>query len=153
MPVGNGVRASARLSSPGGFTLVPSGLQVVGRMVSAPKRPTRSAPNRGSPHMSTIRAVALMHQHTPGSGPSRPPQTKLMRRAAVVALPFLLTVGVVACGSDSDGAAPVKAEGKTTTTVAKAEETTTTVAEDGSITVTAVDFDYEGLPDTVPAGT
>jgi uncharacterized cupredoxin-like copper-binding protein len=103
--------------------------------------------------MSTIRAVALMHQHTPGSGPSSAtPPSKLMRRAALVALPFVLTVAVVACGSDSDGATVTKAETKTTTTVADAEPTTT-VADDGTITVTAVDFNYEGLPETVPAGT
>lgn len=101
--------------------------------------------------MSTIRAIALMNQHTPGSGPSRTPQTKLMRRAAVVALPFLLTVGAVACGSDSDGA--TKADKTTTTAPLEQAESTTTVAEDGTITVTAVDFNYEGLPDTVPAGT
>jgi hypothetical protein len=99
--------------------------------------------------MSTIRSTALMHQYTPGSGPRRTPSLK--RRAAVFALPLLLStaVGVAACGSDSDGAA--KAD--KTTTVKEAPKTTTTVAEDGSITVTAVDFNYEGLPDTVPAGT
>lgn len=114
--------------------------------------------------MSTIRAIALMPQHVPGSSPSsssgRRPSRKprkapsLKRRAIGVAVPLLLTGAVVlpACGSDSDGAA--KAD-KTTTTAAVVEqaETTTTVAEDGTITVTAVDFNYEGLPDTVPAGT
>ncbi|MCU1369109.1 MAG: hypothetical protein JWO77_303 [Ilumatobacteraceae bacterium] len=104
--------------------------------------------------MSTLRAVALMPQYTPDSGPPRATSTrKLTRRAAFVAVPFLLSVAVVlpACGSDSEPAA-TKAVAKTTTT-AKAEESTTTVADDGSITVTAVDFDYEGLPESVPAGT
>src|SRR4051812_16471870 len=109
--------------------------------------------------MSTIRAVALMHQHVPGSNPSSPSRRprrapSLKRRAIGLAIPLMITGAVVlpACGSDSDGA--TKAD-KTTTTAAVAEqaETTTTVAEDGSITVTAVDFNYEGLPDTVPAGT
>ena len=48
---------------------------------------------------------------------------------------------------------PATKADKTTTTVEQAEDTTTTVADDGTITVTAVDFNYEGLPDTVPAGT
>lgn len=103
--------------------------------------------------MSTIRATALMHQHTPSSRPSRPPSLK--RRAAAVALPLLLAGSVVlaACGSDGDTTAATARADKTTTTIKPVEKTTTTVAEDGSITVTAVDFDYEGLPDTVPAGT
>ena len=113
---------------------------------------------------STIRAVALMHQHVPGSNPSsrttpsRPRRPRrapsLKRRVIGLAIPLVLAGAVVlpACGSDSDGAA--KAD-KTTTTAASVDqaETSTTVAEDGSITVTAVDFNYEGLPDTVPAGT
>ncbi len=104
--------------------------------------------------MSTIRATALMHQYTPGSnlsGPPRPPSLK--RRAVALAFPLLLTAAVVlpACGSDSDTAA-TKSD-KTTTTVMKAEQTSTTVARDGTITVTAIDFDYENLPETVPAGT
>ena len=106
--------------------------------------------------MSTIRAVALVPQYVPGSAPKRtsgPKRTpSLKRRAAVFALPLLIStsVGLAACGSDSDGAA--KAD-KPTTTTTVAEKPTTTVADDGSITVTAVDFAYEDLPDTVPAGT
>ncbi|WP_421121788.1 hypothetical protein ACE2AJ_10225 [Aquihabitans daechungensis] len=104
--------------------------------------------------MSTIRATAQMPPFTAGSnaaGPSKPPSLK--RRAAALALPVLLTSSVLlgACGSDDDTTS-TKTD-KTATTVKAAEETTTTVAEDGSITVTAVDFNYEGLPDTVPAGT
>lgn len=106
---------------------------------------------------STIRAVALMNQHVPGSSPSpsgrsrRPPSLK--RRAIGLAVPLVLTGAVLlpACGSDSDGA--TKADKTTTTAAEEQAETSTTVAADGSITVTAVDFDYEGLPDTVPAGT
>jgi hypothetical protein len=103
--------------------------------------------------MSTIRATALMHQYTPGSnvaGPSKPPSLK--RRAAALAIPILLTGSVLlgACGSDADTTS-TKAD-QTTTTV-KPAEPSTTVADDGTITVTAVDFNYEGLPDEVPAGT
>lgn len=114
--------------------------------------------------MSTIRAVALMHQHVPGSTPSNPDRPRrprrerrapsLKRRAIGLAIPLVLTGAVVlpACGSDSDGAAKANAP-TTTTTAAEQAESTTTVVDDGSITVTAVDFDYEGLPDAVPAGT
>jgi uncharacterized cupredoxin-like copper-binding protein len=104
--------------------------------------------------MSTIRAVALMHHHT--SGPSSSPRpasssTKLKRRAAAASVPLLLAMAVAlpACGSDDDSATTTT---KATTTTTEAEPTTT-VADDGSITVTAVDFAYEDLPETVPAGT
>lgn len=113
--------------------------------------------------MSTIRAIALMPQHTPGSNPSphpappgrkrRPPS--LRRRAVGAGVPLLLVVAAVlpACGSDGSDAGKDAKATTTTTTVAAAAEPTTTVAADGSITVTAVDFDYRDLPDTVPAGT
>ncbi len=111
--------------------------------------------------MSTIRAIALMPQHAPGSSPSRrdhPPAPRrkrrppsLKRRAVGAGIPLLLTVAAVLPACGSDGSDAVK-ETKPTTTVAQAEPTTT-VAADGTITVTAVDFDYRDLPDTVPAGT
>lgn len=107
--------------------------------------------------MSTIRAVALMHQHTNASSsprrpssPSVPSSSRLKRRAAAASVPLLLAMAVAlpACGSDDDS---VTTTTKATTTTTEAEPTTTVA--DGSITVTAVDFAYEDLPETVPAGT
>jgi uncharacterized cupredoxin-like copper-binding protein len=114
--------------------------------------------------MSAIRAVALMHQHSPGPGPDRPsrrssspsssPSRKLRRRASLAAAPVLLALAVTlpACGSDGDSTT-TKADDKAAVTTTTEAEPTTTVADDGSITVTAVDFAYEDLPETVPAGT
>ena len=104
--------------------------------------------------MSTIRATALMHQYTPGSDRSGAHRPISRRRKAVgLAFPLLMATALVlpGCGSDDDAASA----DKTTTTVEQEASTTTstTVADDGTITVTAVDFNYEGLPDTVPAGT
>lgn len=60
----------------------------------------------------------------------------MLRSTTIIGLSVAL--GLAACGDDDDTAA-------TTTTVA--------TVEDDVVTVTAVDYAYEGLPASVPAGT
>lgn len=73
---------------------------------------------------------------------------RLRRVGALVAAAALL---VAACGDDEDAT-----EGGATTTEAPADdgEATTTTAGDegGPLTITAVDYGFEGLPDELPAG-
>jgi hypothetical protein len=70
------------------------------------------------------------------------------RRFAVPAAAVLtLTLGLAACGNDDDDD-----EAATTTTVAD-QETTTTEAGGETVDITAVDYDFQGVPDSVPAGT
>jgi hypothetical protein len=78
--------------------------------------------------------------------------------AATLAAGLLLA----ACGDDDDTTDTAADEVTTTTeadatTTTEAETTTTTEAEDdaapGTVEVTAVDYAFEGLPETVPAGT
>ncbi|MGI8759078.1 MAG: hypothetical protein ACR2K0_07195 [Acidimicrobiales bacterium] len=69
------------------------------------------------------------------------------RRFAVPAAAVLtLTLGLAACGNDDDD------EAATTTTVAD-QETTTTEAGGETVDITAVDYEFQGVPDSVPAGT
>jgi hypothetical protein len=81
----------------------------------------------------------------------------LLRRAGLGALAATLALGVVACGDDDDDAAGTD---DTTSTTAAAEDgdATTTTAGGGSdgagetVEVTAVDYAFEGLPETIAAG-
>src|SRR5688572_861022 len=69
------------------------------------------------------------------------------RRVAGGVLVGALALAGVACGDDDD-------EASTTTT--EAEEETTTAGEDAeaeTVEVTAVDYSFEGVPDTLAAGT
>lgn len=98
------------------------------------------------------------------------------RRAALVAACLIVAVGVTACGDDDDSAAEVT-ETITTAAIVEAEEPTATTVESEApsttaeteapsattvesetaagetIVVTAVDYNFEGLPETVPVGT
>lgn len=68
---------------------------------------------------------------------------RTLTRVSAGVLALSMALGVAACGDDSDDEAT------------DTEETTTTEAEAASepITVTAVDYAYEGLPSEVEAGT
>lgn len=69
-------------------------------------------------------------------------------RRTALACALFLALGAAACSDDDDDS-----------TASAAEETTTTVAEESegaegeTVVVTAVDYGFEGLPDSVPAGT
>jgi hypothetical protein len=79
----------------------------------------------------------------------------LLRRAGLGALAASLAFGIVACGDDDDAAETGDAP-ETTSTTAADEATTTTTGDDAggeTLEVTAVDYAYEGLPDTIAAGT
>ncbi len=76
------------------------------------------------------------------------------RRIALVAACLATAVSFSACGSDADTATDTPDE---TTATTPDETTATTVANDDAagetVVVTAVDYGFEGLPETVPAGT
>ena len=81
--------------------------------------------------------------------------TPTRRLAALLAACLVTTLGLAACGDDEDDT--TAASDDTTTTVAE-DRTTTTAAADAAaegetIEVTAVDYGFQGLPETVPAGT
>lgn len=85
-------------------------------------------------------------------------KSRTIRRfgAALLAVGLLVTVG---CGDDDepeatgdDASSTTAAEGETTTTAADAG-TTSEAPTEGPVEVTAVDYAYEGLPDSVAAGT
>ena len=65
-------------------------------------------------------------------------QRSKMRLAATLVAIGVLTAGVAGCGSDSDG------DG--------GSSGTTTPSEPASITITAGDYSFEGLPETMTAG-
>lgn len=98
------------------------------------------------------------------------------RRAALVAACLIVAVGVTACGDDDSAAevtettttaAIVVAEEPTATTIESEAPSTTTAETEApsattvesetaageTIVVTAVDYNFEGLPETVPVGT
>ena len=85
----------------------------------------------------------------------------LLRRAGLATVAATVIFGVAACGGDDDDAAETgdAPEEETSTTEAEAEDdgSTTTAAEDDPagevIEVTAVDYAFEGLPETIAAGT
>ena len=71
-----------------------------------------------------------------------------------VALVAGLLLGVVACGDDDDNdtdSTPVATSTQATTTTTTTDETTGAGGE--TVEVTAIDYEFEGLPDTVEAGT
>lgn len=75
------------------------------------------------------------------------PQTRRQRRRLIapIAAGLALTLGLAACGdSDDEGATP---------TSAAAEPTTTEAAGGETVEITAVDYAFQGVPDTVKAGT
>jgi hypothetical protein len=86
------------------------------------------------------------------------------RTAGRIALAAVLSAGILltACGDDDDDEATASSEDTAAETTE--EETTSTEAsplddatdngiEDGVLTVTLVDYGFEGLPESVPAGT
>jgi hypothetical protein len=75
---------------------------------------------------------------------------QLLRRVASGALILTMALGAVACGDDDEDATS-----DTTTTEAPADESTTTTAAPAgeTVEVTAVDYAFEGLPETLAAGT
>jgi plastocyanin len=80
--------------------------------------------------------------------------TTIHRRVVLAGACVVIAVSFSACGSDDD----TTTDATTATDATATEETTaTTVAgADGAgetIVVTAVDYDFEGLPETVPVGT
>ncbi len=75
-------------------------------------------------------------------------RTDRRRRRLVgpLAAGLALTLGLAACGdSDDEGAAP--------TTTAAGQPTTTQAASGETVEITAVDYAFQGVPDTVEAGT
>lgn len=78
--------------------------------------------------------------------------TRIRTARHLAAAALLATAALAGCGSDDD-------DGAATTTTAQAPAETTTTAtddpapDDGPVEVTLVDFDFEGLPESVPAGT
>lgn len=83
----------------------------------------------------------------------RPTNTTTRRRVAFVAACLVTAVGLSACGDD-ETAEDTPAETPTTTAVA--DEPTEAPSDEPvgeTIVVTAVDYRFEGLPETVPAGT
>ena len=70
--------------------------------------------------------------------------------ARLVALPLILAIGAAGCGDDDEDDASADATDavSTTTTPADSGDASTEATE-----VVAVDFGFEGLPDTIEAGT
>lgn len=82
----------------------------------------------------------------------RPSLTWRRRAALPLAVGLALMLGLSACGEDDDGEAATP-----TTTEAGSDETTTTTSEEAAVgetvEITGVDYDFEGVPDSVPVGT
>lgn len=86
---------------------------------------------------------------------------KLQRRALAGALVAALALAGAACSDDDEEPAETGSAPEETTTTApeeESEETTTTAPEDeepagDAVEVTGVDFAFEDLPESVPAGT
>jgi plastocyanin len=82
--------------------------------------------------------------------------TTIGRRVALVAACLVTAASFTACGSDDDDATDTP-DGTTAVTDATDETPATTEAADApagdTLVVTAVDYRFEGLPETVPAGT
>lgn len=68
------------------------------------------------------------------------------RRVGAVAAGLALTVGLAACGDSEDD------EEAATSTTAVSEEPTTTEASGDTVAITGVDYAFEGVPETVAAG-
>jgi plastocyanin len=81
--------------------------------------------------------------------------TTIPRRLALVAACLVTAASFSACGDDADTATDTP--DTTAVTDAPEETTATTVADDDAagetVVVTAVDYGFEGLPETVPVGT
>jgi plastocyanin len=95
-------------------------------------------------------------QPTDRSAEGDPMTTTSHHRFGLLAAAFLLALGLSACGDDDSDAA---ADTPPPTTAAADEEPATTedpteeAAADGeTIAVTAVDYSFEGLPETIEAG-
>ena len=67
-------------------------------------------------------------------------------RLAAIPLAAVLVLGTAACGDDDDGGE------SSATSAEEADATTTTAAAGASTQVTAVDYAFEGVPETLPAG-
>jgi plastocyanin len=79
------------------------------------------------------------------------------RRVALIVAGLVTTVTFSACGSDDDSATDeTTAPSATDATTATEAPTATTGGDDAAgetLVVTAVDYGFEGLPETVPVGT
>jgi hypothetical protein len=102
-----------------------------------------------SVHPTTLRGNTMQVKNEPSIR-----RLRRRRRLAVPAAAVLtLTLGLAACGDgddeDDDAAAA--------TTVTPREETTTTEGAGGTggetIEITGIDYEYQGVPESVPAGT
>ena len=72
-----------------------------------------------------------------------------IRRCTALACAGLLAMGLTACGDDDDEASPTIDEVKTTT----ADDAGDDAPEGETVVVTAVDYGFDGLPESVEAGT
>ncbi|HMJ74415.1 MAG TPA: hypothetical protein VK507_00475 [Iamia sp.] len=77
------------------------------------------------------------------------------RTAGRIALATVLSAGLLltACGDDDDTAAETTEEETTSAEAAPLDDATDGGVEDGVLTVELVDYGFEGLPESVPAGT
>ncbi len=81
------------------------------------------------------------------------PSPRRGRRTAATLLAGLALVGVTACGSDEDTAAePHEHPAETTASTSASTTTEAPVSETGPFAVTAREFEFEGVPTQVDAG-
>lgn len=82
---------------------------------------------------------------------------RAIRRYAALCAAGLFALGLTACGDDDDTATdetPTTVDGAAAPDETPEEDGDTEAPTDrGTVTVTAVDWGFEGLPDSVPAGT
>lgn len=76
-----------------------------------------------------------------------------MKTIATTALLCTALLGTAACGEDDAAAGSIPPPSTTTTTTTTTSTTTDASAPDGTITIEAVDYRFEDLPATIPAGT
>ena len=79
--------------------------------------------------------------------------TTIPRRVALVAACLVATVGLSACGDDADTADDAPAEQPAEQPAEEPAEQPAEEPTGETITVTAVDYGFEGLPEAVPVGT
>lgn len=82
----------------------------------------------------------------------RPTNTTTHRRVAMAAACLITAIGLSACGDD-ETAEDVPAEPPATAAADEPTEAPTDEPASETIVVTAVDYRFEGLPETVPVGT